>query len=148
MKAKLKITLPGFTGNMDDVVIYYNSKLNTYIARRKVIPKFTPDNSIVKEIHAFRRRIKVSEAYLDDCREYIRLFNQKFRKQGRAMSTWPNVYMKIMRALQAHYPEICFKTLTRHDIINQQLPCKTVADAVRAGYLEKVTGFDKLDKDI
>jgi hypothetical protein len=148
MKAKLKVLLPGFTGNMDDVVIYYNSKLNKYIARKKVKPKFTPDNSIVKEIHAFRRRIQVKEAYINDCREYIRLFNQKFRRQGRAMSTWPNVYMKVMRALKKQHPEVDFKTLTREDVIGQDLPCKTVADAVRAGYLEQVQGFEGLDKSL
>jgi hypothetical protein len=144
VKAKLKVMLPGFTGNMDDVVIYYNAKLNKYIARRKVKPKFTPDNSIVMEIHAFRRRIRVTDAYLDDCREYIRLLNQKFRKQGRAMSTWPNVYMKIMRALKNNYPEINFKTLTREEIVSGQLPCRTIADAVRVGYLEVVPGFERL----
>lgn len=144
MKAKLKIMLPGFTGNMDDVVIYYNAKLNKYIARRKVIPTFTPDNKIVKEIHAFRRRINVTEAYLDDCREYVRLFNQKFRKQGRAMSTWPNVYMKVMRAMKNQFPEINFNTLTREQVQEYQLPCRTISDAVRAGYLEKVPGFEQL----
>lgn len=148
MKAKLKVLLPGFTGNMDDVVIYYNAKLNKYIARRKVKPKFTPDNSIVKEIHAFRRRIQVSEEYLDDCREYIRMFNQKFRRQGRALSTWPNVYMKVMRALNQQYPELDFKVLTREDIINQSQPCRTIAAAVEAGYLEKVPGYDILTAEI
>lgn len=148
MKAKLKVLLPGFTGNMDDVVIYYNSKLNKYIARRKVKPKFTPDNSIVQEIHAFRRRIGVTEAYLDDCREYIRLFNQKFRRQGRALSTWPNVYMKVMRALKAQYPEINFKILTREEVLQQQLPCRTVAASVEAGYLEKVPGYESLNSEI
>ncbi|HQH50005.1 MAG TPA: hypothetical protein PLA08_01205 [Candidatus Cloacimonadota bacterium] len=145
MKAKLKVLLPGFTGNMDDVVIYYNSRLNKYIARRKVTPKFTPDSSIVREIHAFRRRIKVSVAYLDDCREYIRLFNQKFRRQGRAMSTWPNVYMKVMRATAKKYPELDFKTLTREEVIQQNLPCKTIADAVTAGFLEQVPGYESLN---
>lgn len=148
MKAKLKVMLPGFTGNMDDVVIYYNSKLNKYIARKKVKPKFTPDNSIVKEIHVFRRRIGVTEAYLDDCREYIRLFNQKFRRQGRALSTWPNVYMKVMRALKDHYPEINFKTLTREDVIDQSLPCRTIAAAVEASYLEKVPGYEILTAEL
>ena len=100
MKAKLKVLLPGFTGNMDDVVIYYNSKLNKYIAHRKVKPKFTPVHSLTQKMHAFRRRIRVSEAYLNDFRRYIELFNRKIRKQGRAMNTWPNVYMKIMRALK------------------------------------------------
>ncbi len=144
MIATLKVMLPGFTGNMDDVVIYYNSKINKYVIRRKVIPKHTPDNTIVQEIHAFRRRIMVSEAYLDDCREYIRLFNQKFRKQGRAMSTWPNVYMKVMRATKKQFPELDFKTLTREEVVSTQLPCRTIADAVVAGYLEKVPGFEKL----
>jgi len=148
MKAKLKVLLPGFTGNMDDVVIYYNAKLNKFIARKKVRPKFTPDNSIVKEIHAFRRRIVVSEAYLDDCREYIRLFNQKFRRQGRALSTWPNVYMKVMRALKSHYPQLDFRILTREDIINQNLPCRAIAAAVEAGYLEKVPGYESLRNEI
>ena len=145
MKAKLNVLLPGFTGNMDDVVVYYNSKLNKYIARKKVIPKFTPDNSIVKEIHAFRRRIAVSEGYIEDCREYIKLYNRKFRRQGRAMSTWPNVYMKIMRALKKQYPEIDFATLTREEVIERNLPCKTVAAAVEAGYLEKVQSCETLN---
>ena len=35
MKAYVKLMLPGFTGNMDDVVIYYNSHLNKYIAAGK-----------------------------------------------------------------------------------------------------------------
>ncbi|GAB1469046.1 hypothetical protein MASR2M64_18190 [Candidatus Cloacimonadota bacterium] len=148
MKATLKVMLPGFTGNMDDVVIYYNSKLNKYIARRKVIPKFTPDNSIVKEMHAFRRRIKVTKAYLDDCREYIRLFNSKFRKQGRAMSTWPNVFMKVMRATKKQYPELDFKVLTREEVIALQLPCRTIAESVRSGYLEQVPVFENLSASL
>ncbi|GAB1468734.1 hypothetical protein MASR2M64_14830 [Candidatus Cloacimonadota bacterium] len=145
MKATLKVMLPGFTGNMDDVVIYYNSKLNKYIARRKVKPKFTPDNSIVKEMHTFRRRIKVTDAYLDDCREYIKRFNSKYRKQGRAMSTWPNVFMKVMRATKKQYPELDFNTITREEVIAMQLPCLCIKDAVKAGYLEIVPHIDELN---
>lgn len=148
MKAKLKVLLPGFTGNMDDVVICYNSKLNKYIAQRKVMPKFTPGNSIVKEIHAFQRRIRVSEAYLYDCREYIRLFNQKFLRQGRALSTWPNVYMKVMRTRKKNYPQLDFSVLSREDVINHNLLCLTKAAAVRAGYLEAVPGFEGLDHSL
>lgn len=148
MKAKIKVLLPGFAGNMDDVVIYYNAHLNKYIARRKVMPKFTPSNEIVKDINAFRRRINVSEAYLDDCREYIRLYNRKFRRQGRAMSTWPNVFLKVMRATAKEYPDLDFKTLTREEVISLGLPCRTIEDAVRAGYLERVPGYEKLDREI
>lgn len=148
MKAKLKVLLPGFTGNMDDVVVYYNSKLNKYIARKKVKPKFTPDHSLTQEMHTFRRRIGVRLEYIDDCREYIKLYNRKFRRQGRAMSTWPNVYMKIMRALKKQYPEIDFKTLSRDDVIERNLPCRSVAAAVDAGYLEKVPGCERLNREL
>ena len=75
-------------------------------------------------------------------------FNRKFRRQGRAMSTWPNVYMKVMRALKAHYPELDFATMTREEVRDQNLPCRTVASAVEAGYLEKVPGYEKLDREL
>ncbi len=61
------------------------------------------------------------------------------------MSTWPNVYMKIMRALKKQYPEIDFATLTREEVIERNLPCKTVAAAVEAGYLEKVQSCETLN---
>jgi len=148
MKAQVKLMLPGFAGNMDDVVIYYNSHLNKYIARRKVMPKFTPSNEIIREIYAFARRIELSEAYKADCREYIKYYNRKNRRNGRAMSTWPNVFMKVMRAMDKQYPELDFNSLTREEVIALQLPCRTVAESVRVGYLEKVPGYENLNNPI
>lgn len=148
MKAQLKVMLPGFTGNMDDVVIYYNAHLNKYIARRKVMPKFTPSNEIVKEIYAFARRIELSEAYKNDCREYIKLYNRKNRRHGRAMSTWPNVFMKVMRAMKKQYPELDFKTLTREEVETMCLPCICIAESVRAGFLEKVPNYEVLNANL
>ncbi|MDD3562956.1 MAG: hypothetical protein PHR32_04690 [Candidatus Cloacimonetes bacterium] len=144
MKAQVKLMLPGFAGNMDDVVIYYNAHLNKYIARRKVMPKFTPSNEIVKEIYAFARRIELSDAYKADCREYIKLYNRKNRRKGRAMSTWPNVFMKVMRATKKQYPELDFKTLTREELVTMQLPCRNIVSSIEAGYLEKIPGYKEL----
>ena len=75
------------------------SHLNKYIALRKVKPKYTPSNDIIKDIFAFAKRIELSEGYLNDCREYIFQFNRKNRRQNRAMSTWPNVFMKVIQAI-------------------------------------------------
>jgi len=144
MKAYVKLMLPGFTGNMDDVVIYYNVHLNKYIARRKVIPKYTPSNEIIKEIFAFAKRIELSESYLNDCREYIWQFNRKNRRQDRAMNTWPNVFMKVMRATMKSYPDLDLKTLTREEIIARNLPCSSIYESINAGYLEKVRNYNKL----
>jgi len=144
MKAYVKLTLPGFTGNMDDVVIYYNSHLNKYIARKKVIPKYTPSNEIIKEIFAFAKRIELSDGYLNDCREYIFQFNRKNRRQDRAMNTWPNVFMKVMRATMKSYPDLDLKTLTREEIIAMNLPFRSIYESINAGYLEKVRDYNKL----
>jgi hypothetical protein len=52
--------------------------------------------------------------------------------------------MKLMRALKVQYPELNFKTLTREEVLERQLPCRTIAAAVEAGYLEKVPGYENL----
>ena len=148
MKASLKVLLPGFTGNMDDVVIYYNSHLNKYIARKKVMPKFTPSNRIMSDIYRFKDRIGISEEYINDCRLYVRSYNQKFRRQGRAMSSWPNVFLKIMRGLHHEYPGLDFNTLNRDQILIQNLPCLNVSAAIRAGYLVPVPIGQKLTSTI
>jgi hypothetical protein len=57
---------------MDDVVIYYNSKLNKYIARKKVKPSLLRITRLIQEMHSFGAGIAVSEGYIRDCREYIK----------------------------------------------------------------------------
>ena len=63
MKAKIKMLLPGFTGNMDDVVIYYNSKLNCYVTRRKVTPRKSVSTKRTSDIYKFAKRINLSQAW-------------------------------------------------------------------------------------
>jgi len=144
MKATVKTVLPGFTGNMDDVVIYYNDRLNCMIARRKVMPRTSPSNLEMKALYAFARRIGLSEAFKEDARTYIRLFNRKFRRNNRSHSSWPSIWVKLMRAMMKAYPGLNIATLTREEAINQQLPCISIASAIDAGYLPAVPGYQGL----
>lgn len=148
MKATVKLALPGYTGNMDDLVIYYNSKLNKLIARKKRTSDFVPDNSITKEIYAFARRINLSADYKKDCDKYINAYNSKNRRNGKAMSSWPSVWMKVMRAQKKLLPELDLNTLTREQAIEANLGCISVAKAVDSGFLEKVQGHQKLTNQI
>ena len=61
------------------------------------------------------------------------------------MSTWPNVFMKVMRAQITQTPSIDWATLTREEILEQLFPCRSIEAAVRAGFLEKVPGFEALN---
>lgn len=144
MKARVKLALPGYTGNMDDMVIYYNSVLNCLIARKKVIPRFTPNNQDVKSAFALAKRIELSDAFLADCRTYIRAYNQKNRRHHRALTSWPAVWMKLIKSMLQAYPGMDIDQLTREAIISNDLPCRSIAAAVQAGCLEPVHGAEKL----
>jgi len=60
------------------------------------------------------------------------------------MSTWPNVYLKVMREMLKDYPDLDLKKLTREEIIKKNLPCQSLTSAIQAGYLDKVRDWQKL----
>ena len=60
------------------------------------------------------------------------------------MSTWPNVFLKVMRDMLKNYPDLDIKKLTREEIIKKNLPCKSIASAIEAGYLNKVRDWQQL----
>jgi len=148
MKATIKAMMPGFTGNMDDLVIYYNSRLNCMIARRKVMPKSSPSTAAATTLYAFARRIGLSQAWKDDCHLYILAYNSKYRRQNRAHSSWPSIWLKLMRAQMKDRPELDFNTLTREDVISLQLPCRSIVASIEAGYLDKVRDWTRFTANI
>jgi len=148
MKAKVKLALPGFAGNMDDLVIYYNSQLNCLVARKKPQVKNKIDGSFCREIFAFARRIHLSESYKADCALYIKAYNSKNRRKGRALVSWPALWMKVMRAQARDLPGLNIKELSREEAIAQNLNCLSIARAVDAGYIEPVNGYERLTGQI
>ena len=60
------------------------------------------------------------------------------------MSSWPSVWMKVMRAQKKLLPELNLNTLTREQAIEANLGCISIAKAVEDGFLEKVPGHHKL----
>ena len=109
-----------------------------------MIPKSTINNKLMKEIFNFAKRIGISEEYKEDCRKYIQRYNRKNRSLGKVMSTWPNVFLKVMRALLKEYPNLDLKKLTKEEIIKKNLPCCSIASAIKAGYLDKVRDWQQL----
>ena len=144
MKPKVKMNIPKLDGNEEMYVTYYNSHLDKYISRRKVIPKPTINNELMKEIFNFAKRIGISEEYKEDCRKYIQRYNSEYHSQGKPMSTWPNVFLKVMRDMLKNYPDLDIKKLTREEIIKKNLPCQSIASAIEAGYLNKVRDWQQL----
>jgi hypothetical protein len=144
MKAKVKLALPGYTGKMDDMVIYFNSKLNCLVSRRYVKPAFTPSNNNFKAAVKLAKTLGISEGYLEDCRKYVTLYNSKNRRHGRSLSCWTNMFVRILLRLKQQFPELDLSSLTRQQILDSGYPCRTLAEAVEAGLLEKVNGYSLL----
>ena len=145
MKPKVKMNIPKLEGYEKVYVTYYSPHLDKYISRRKVMPKPSASNAIMKEIFDFAKRIIISEEYKEDCRKYIQRYNREYHSQGKPMSTWPNVFLKIMREMLKDYPDLDIKKLTREEIIKKNLPCQSIASAIEAGYLNKVRDWQQLN---
>jgi len=145
MKASVKLALPGFTGKMDDMVIYYNSTLNKLIARRYVMPTHVPSNDDFVAISKLVRNLRISEEYINDCRRYVKLYNQKYRRHNRALSSWNNVFFRLMMKLKKQFPELDLTTLTKDEIYANDYPCISIKRAVEAQLLDPLSDYALLD---
>jgi hypothetical protein len=55
----------------------------------------------------------------------------------------------MLWAMQAKYPDLVnLSTITKDEIIAQDLPCRSVKRAVEAGLLPKIPGYEYLVREI
>ncbi len=148
MKVLFKNLLAGYTGKADDCVIYYNSKANCCIIRRRPRFKNNPSNDNFRQIMANLRKIKPSHGYISDLHLYLNLYNKLPGNRNRKLITWNNLWYKMLWAMQRTAAGIELKTLTRDQIIATGLPCRTVKTAVDAGLIPKVKGYQYLVNQI
>jgi hypothetical protein len=62
--------------------------------------------------------------------------------------SWQNVYLTLMYALAKQNPAVDLLTITREQITSDNLPCKSVKDAIEAGLLREVNGYENLTQEI
>ena len=99
--------------------------------------------AIAKQI----KDINPSEGYRNDFRNYLNLLRD--RDDSVRVPSWYSLFVKMMWAMQAKYPEqVNLKTITKAQILEQQLPCLSVKTAVEDGLLTKVPGYQYLNKEI
>lgn len=145
MKASLKLSLPGFTGRMKDADISYDPSLNLYTVRkRRASSSQVPDSTDVKAAFAFARRIILSESFLEDCHQYIKAYNVRYRRENKSLSAWSAIWMKMMKAQIKALPDLDLATITREECIASKIPCRSLSTAVEAGFLVPVPGHQKL----
>jgi hypothetical protein len=59
-----------------------------------------------------------------------------------------NLYLKMLFAMVKKYPEIELATLSRQQILEDDLPCKNVKAAIETGLLPSVKLYEMFVNDI
>jgi hypothetical protein len=147
MKVFFKHMVSGYVGSADDMIYYYDPRVGRILARRNPHTKATEKN------HAFGRTVqnlmdlKPSRFYIDDLLSYAERSYAAGMFNG-MRPVWTNLYMKIMFAMARQDPHIDLLTLPRAEIVNQDLPCRSVARAVAAGLLPEVRNWHQLTAEM
>jgi len=145
MKVWFKNMVLAYSGKCDGLVYYYNEKLGRMKSRKYVIPKSTEQNARFTSISVNLKALNISEDYKNDLRDYTLRYSTLNQYKTRPCLNWYSVFTLLMwnmsRALG-----IDLATLTREQIESEELPCRSVKDAVEAGLLPPVLNYQRLDR--
>lgn len=145
MKIMFKNLVAAYTGKVDDIVIYYSRQANRCIARRLPKRKETTQNVAFRIIQNNLRRIEPSQGYKDDLSTYREQYCKTPRFKNRTLPNWMNAYTMLFYEMQRRMPgQVDLTTITRQQIMDEDLPCRSVASAVQAGLLPEVKGSQLL----
>ena len=143
MKPTFKNMIQGYSGKCDGLVYYYNHKLRRTICRVHVVGRATEQQGKMKAVSQNLKALNVSEGYRQDLKIYTCLYSTYYRKGMINLYGWFNAYVMIMWTM-AKQMDINIATLTREQIENDNLPCRTVKQAVEAGLIPLVRDYQIL----
>jgi len=139
MKVFYKNLIKAYTGKCDGLVYYYDPELERILCRRYVKPKATPQNARLAATMKNLKNLNLSEEYITDLKFYAAMA----RKPGSRLN-WQIVFTKLMNALQRTMG-VDISTITKGAIYEQNLPCKSVKNAIEAGLLQPILDYQRLN---
>ena len=144
MKATRANLLGEFTGKLNDLIYYRLRPGGKIYVRKQFKFKDHPAQpgfaSAQKAIYA----LNPSAGYKRDLQDYLALYNNLAQNKDNPLQSWTNLYNKLMNAMQRALPgQVELKNITREQIFAQNLPCRTVKDAVDAGLLPSVRDYEQ-----
>lgn len=148
MKPKFNHSHKGFSGKVDGLVYgMYNSN-EICIARRFVKPIATAQTALMGTIAVNLGLLyKTAQAsYIADLKSYSHKYRARVQLDKQLPPTSKALFVKMFWAWHKVDPvENDLAILTIDDIIDKNIACKSVKDAVDAGYLPKVDGYETLN---
>jgi len=144
MKALFKHLIQGFTGKADDLILYYDRRLNKVIIRKNVPVKITQRHHNFGAVTKNLRKLNLSAYYKEDFKVYTDLYCRLRINYDQPVSNWYNLFIKMMYKMSQEMG-IDLKTITRNQIETDNLPCRSIKQTVQAGLLPAVRNYERLD---
>ncbi|MDD4309456.1 MAG: hypothetical protein PHO32_03680 [Candidatus Cloacimonetes bacterium] len=135
-----------YSGQCDGLVYYYSKRLDKLIARRYVVPKESNSNRKLGAISRNLKSLQLSEAYVADLKVYLALYS--YQPHEKQFVSWRNVFLTLMFAMAKQFPSVDLLTITRSYIESNNLPCRSVKQAVESGLIPVVAGYEKLANEM
>lgn len=145
MKATLKNIMLAYSGKCDGLVFYYNPRLDRMLVRKLPVWKPTESNHRMARISRNLKALNLSADYRLDLITYTELYRHECRDSN--CTSWYNLFNKLMWALHKKL-DIDLESVTREQIMSEDLPCQSVKRAVQAGLLPPILGYERLDSAI
>lgn len=143
MKVWFKNMILSYSGKCDGLVYYYNEKLGRMMSRRHVIPRPTENNTRFSSIAANLKALNISEGYKQDLRDYTIRYSTLKQFKTQPCLNWYSVFTILMWEMSKTLG-IDLATITREQIETQNLPCRTVKQAVEADLIPAVNGYERM----
>lgn len=149
MKVKYKHLLQGYSGHTDDMIYYMDKRSGRTLARKAFTFKNHPGQPAFRAAQRQIYALKPSTGYKLNLQDYCNYYNVLPEGEARPLYSWCHVYNRLMWAMRREMPEtVDLSTITRAQITEQNLPCRTLKDAIDAGLLPAVTGYERFNSPI
>lgn len=147
MKVIFKNMIQAYSGKSDGLVYYYNRKFNRVIVRSLPTSVPTAQKTRFSLISANLKALELSPGYKSDLFLYTEYYTNRRENWKNPVSNWYNIFMKLMWKMSRD-KGIDLLTLTRDRIESEDLPCRTVKQAVEAGLIPYVNGYEALTRQL
>jgi len=150
MKATRANLLGEFTGKLDGLIYYRSRRTGKLYVRRQW--SFKQPHPAHPQFRSAQRAIfalQPSQVYINNFRDYLGQYNLLRESEYKPAHAWTNLYIRMMFALQKANPEtVNLASITRQQIAEQNLPCRSLAQAVQAGLLPAVRGYERYSAEM
>ena len=146
MKVHLAKPFNAFSGKMEGLVYYVDKFTGKGYCRDYVVPERTNQNTNIgnttKNLSVYYKSLSVG--YVRDLKNYADRLNMMLIGHGtRVNGTSMNI--KMMYLLKKALPVLDLSTITPQQVVDLELPIRTIREAVESGLIPMVARYEELD---